>query len=126
MTIESTVFIVVCRAKLNRAPVTFSSPDYVGSLTVDEEILERLGVHKYEKVLVVNRTNGNRFETYVLPGQRGKREIGLNGGAALLGKVGDIVGFVAFATIAEAAAVNFKPKVIELDSDGRIVDIEQD
>lgn len=125
MTSNETDFLTVCRAKLNRAPVTFSCQDYVGSLTVDVEILEALGVHKYEKVLVVNRTHGQRFETYIIPGERGKREIGLNGGAALLGQVGDVIGFVVFGTINAKAIVHFEPKVVELAPDGRIVEIEQ-
>lgn len=106
------MLIQICKAKLNRAKVTSTQIDYHGSLTIDKELLEELNVFDNEKVLVVNLTNENRFETYVIPGERGKREIGLNGGAAKLGKVGDTIGFLAFAIMTEDEAINFKPKII--------------
>ena len=117
--------ITVCKAKLNRARVTSAKVKYRGSLTVDAEILEKLNVYEYEKVLVVNLTNRKRFETYIIGGERGRREIGLNGGAALLGRVGDEIGFVAWAQIDERSANNFKPKVVELLDNGTIIELEK-
>ena len=115
----------VCKAKLNKCIVTESKSNYSGSLTVDQEILERLNIYNYEKILVVNLSNGKRFETYAISGEYGSRTIGLNGGAAHMGKVGDIIGFVAFASIEEEEIVNFKPKVIEITEEGKIKVIKQ-
>lgn len=115
----------ICKAKLNRAKVTSANVEYHGSLTVDQEILERLNIFENEKVLLVNLSNSNRFETYVMAGERGKREIGLNGGAALLGKVGDTIGFASFALMTEEEAKNFTQKIVSLDEHGMIVSIKE-
>ena len=84
---------LMCKAKLNKATVTKCKRNYSGSIAIDSRVLKELNIHPYEKVLVVNRNNGNRFETYVVPAEKGVVE--LQGGAALLGKVGDIIGFLA-------------------------------
>ncbi|HAF30881.1 MAG TPA: aspartate 1-decarboxylase [Bacteroidales bacterium] len=117
--------IILCKAKLNRAKVTQASESYHGSLTIDKEIMDLLKVYPYEKVLVVNIDNGNRFETYLIPGEYGKREIGLNGGAAKLGKVGDTIGFVVFGIYPEEIAIGFKPIVYTLEENGDLVEIKQ-
>lgn len=119
------MLLEICKAKLNRAQVTSVNVEYHGSLTVDQEILERLNIFDNEKILVVNLSNGNRFETYAMAGERGKREIGLNGGAALLGKVGDTIGFASFALMTEEEAKNFIPKIVSLDEKGKIVLIRE-
>lgn len=116
--------IQLCKAKLQRAIVTDANVDYHGSITIDKEILTILNVYDYEKVLVVNFNNGARFETYVIPGKWGKRDICLNGGTAKLGSVGDEIGFLCFKSISEKKATNFKPKIVSLDSTGSIVHID--
>ena len=83
--------------KLHRCTVTRADPDYVGSISVDSELLETAGILPYEKVLVVNVNNGERFETYTIEAPAGSKTIGVNGGAALLAKPGDTVLVIAYA-----------------------------
>lgn len=113
--------IVLCKAKLNKAVVTNCNVNYSGSIAIDSTVLEALKVYPYEKVLVVNRNNGARFETYVIPAERGVIE--LHGGTALLGKVGDTIGFLAFAIVDEAEANKWEPRIVELQPDGTITEI---
>lgn len=117
--------VQLCKAKLNKAVVTSANIDYSGSLSIDQDILDYLGVYNYEKVMVVNRDNGQRFETYIMAEKPGSRIIGLNGGAAKLGKVGDTIGFVAFCIVDESNAHLIKPKICELGSDGKIIEIKK-
>ncbi|MFC2140253.1 aspartate 1-decarboxylase [Candidatus Auribacterota bacterium] len=113
--------ISVCRAKIHRARVTGASVDYEGSLTIDEELMERVGIYPYEKILVANINNGNRFETYVIKGERGKRQICLNGATAKLGRIGDIIIILNFGQLEESEINQFKPKYITLDHDNNII-----
>ena len=113
--------IQLCKAKLQRAVVTDANINYHGSITIDKEILNALNVFEFEKVLVVNFNNGNRFETYVIPGIWGKREICLNGGTAKLGSVGDEVGFLSFKLMSEEEAIEFRPKIVSINKNGDII-----
>jgi len=83
--------IRLMHAKLHRVRVTEANVDYIGSITVDEELIEKVGILPLEEVEIVNLNNGKRFSTYVFPGEAGKREICPNGGAALLCQPGDIL-----------------------------------
>lgn len=114
--------IFLCKAKLNKARVSSCRPDYSGSIGVDKRVLKILNVRPYERVLVVNRDNGKRFETYVVPADEGVIE--LQGGAALLGQVGDIIGFLVFAAFDEEEANNFNPAIVELNDKKEIITIE--
>jgi aspartate 1-decarboxylase len=83
--------IRLMHAKLHRVTVTDANVNYVGSINIDQELLEKVGILPLEEVDIVNLTNGNRFSTYVFPGEPGKREICPNGGAALLCQPGDVL-----------------------------------
>jgi aspartate 1-decarboxylase len=103
--------------------VTQADLHYEGSLTVDEDLLDAAGIALFEKVQVVNVNNGARFETYTIPGIRGSRVVCLNGPAARLGQVGDMLIIITYGLLNEEEARDHKPKVIVLDDDNNIKDI---
>lgn len=113
--------IQLLKSKLHRATVTDSHVDYEGSLTIDMDLIEASGMHVYEKILCSNMANGARFETYVIPGERGKKEIVLNGAAAHLGKAGDRLTIMSFALTDRSQADGWKPTVIVLNEKNDIV-----
>lgn len=115
------MFLKMLRAKIHRATVTEADIDYVGSITIDPDLYEAVGLLPYEEVLVADLNNAQRFETYILPGQRGSGVMCVNGAAARLVHVGDriiIMGF-AFVTPEEAKAV--KPNVVLVNEKNQIV-----
>ena len=103
--------IEVLKAKLHRIKVTEACLDYEGSLTLDPDDMEAVGIFPYEKILCADVENGNRFETYAIAGARGSGVCCLNGAAARLGKVGDRLIVMAFARMSEDEAANWQPKV---------------
>jgi aspartate 1-decarboxylase len=109
------------KAKIHRATVTEANLNYVGSITIDEEILERVDILPNEKVQIVNNNNGARLETYVIPGKRGSGVICLNGAAARLVQPGDVVIIMSYAMMDEQTARTHKPKIALLDEQNRIV-----
>jgi aspartate 1-decarboxylase len=111
------------KAKIHRATVTEANLNYVGSITIDEEILERVDILPNEKVQVVNNNNGERLETYVIPGERGSGVICLNGAAARLVQPGDVVIIMSYAMMDEQTARTHKPKIALLDEQNRIVEM---
>ncbi len=115
------MLIEILKSKIHRARVTEANIDYEGSLTVDEELMEEVNLREFEKILVGNISNGNRFETYVIKGERGSGAICLNGATARLGEVGDILIVLAFARMDEEEAKYFHPKIIVLDQNNEIV-----
>ncbi len=112
--------VTMLRAKLHRIRVTEACLDYVGSLTVDEDIMDAVGLFNYEKILVANVDNGERFETYVIRGPRGSGVCCLNGAAAHKGKVGDKLIVMAWAQVPEEEARTFQPKIGVLDENNRL------
>ena len=113
------------RTKLLRAEVTGARLDYEGSLAIDSELMALVGMLPYEKILVGNIANGERFETYAIPAPAGTREICLNGATAHLGKVGDLLVVMTFAEATEEEAKNWKPRTVTLsDKNKRVVRIE--
>ncbi|TAJ21087.1 MAG: aspartate 1-decarboxylase [Planctomycetota bacterium] len=104
-------------AKIHNATVTEANVDYVGSVTIDEELLDRADIHENEKVLVVDNTNGVRLETYAIKGERGSGVIGMNGAAAKLVKPGDRVILMTFGISAEP----LKPRCLLVDDKNRFV-----
>jgi aspartate 1-decarboxylase len=112
-----------CLSKIHHARVTQADLHYEGSLTVDEDLLDAAGIALFEKVQVVNVNNGARFETYTIPGIRGSRVVCLNGPAARLGQVGDMLIIITYGLLNEEEARDHKPKVIVLDDDNNIKDI---
>ena len=108
-------------AKLHHLRVTQADMEYLGSLTIDEELMEAVGLVSSEKILVANLDNGKRLETYAIPGPRGSRIACLNGAAAYMGKVGDRLIVMAFAQVEAEEAAAVQPRVVRLDADNRIV-----
>jgi len=105
------VTVTLLRSKIHRIRVTEACLDYVGSLTVDADIMDAVGLFKNEKILCADVENGNRFETYVIPGARGSKVCCLNGAAAHKGKVGDRLIVMAFAQMTPEEAAVHEPKV---------------
>ena len=110
-------------SKIHRATVTDANLNYVGSITIDEELMEKANLLVGQKVDIVNINNGERFSTYVIKGKRGSREICLNGAAARKVHVGDKIIIIAYASMDLEEAKSFKPKVIIVDDKNEIVEI---
>ncbi|MDP2359907.1 MAG: aspartate 1-decarboxylase [bacterium] len=110
----------ILKSKIHKARVTATNLDYNGSLAIDPGIYEACGMVAFEKVLVGNLTNGQRFETYLIPAERGSREVSPNGGVARLCQPGDQLVVMSFAWV--DAQDRPLPQVIVLDGDNRIVD----
>ncbi len=106
------MFVTVLKSKIHRASVTESNLNYIGSITIDENLMEATNIIENEKVLVVNNNNGARFETYVIRGERGSGVICINGSAARLVQEGDIVIIMSFAMMPFEEAKSFKPAVV--------------
>ena len=113
--------ITLLKAKIHRAVVKQADLDYVGSITIDSELLEQSGILEYEKVEIADIDNGNRFETYVIAGEAGSGIICLNGAAAHLVSIGDKVIIMAYAQMTPEEARGHKPTVIFVDQDNKIV-----
>lgn len=112
---------IMLSGKIHTARLTGCELDYEGSLEIDPELLAAAGILPFEKILVVNRNNGERLETYAIPGQPGSRRFCLNGPAAYKGKVGDIVTIMAFSICSPDEATSIRPKIIVLNQDNVIV-----
>lgn len=107
--------------KIHRATVTEANLNYVGSITIDEDLLAAAGILPGEKVQIVNNNNGARLETYTIPGKRGSGVICLNGAAARCALEGDIVIIIAYAQMDEKEAKALEPKVVLVDKQNHIV-----
>jgi aspartate 1-decarboxylase len=116
----------MCKSKIHRATVTQSELYYEGSLTVDSDLLDAADILPYERVQVCNVNNGERFETYIIPGKRRSGTICLNGAAARLGSVGDELIIITYGTYSEEELKSYKPTVLLLDKQNKIVDIKKD
>lgn len=108
------------KAKIHRATVTDSNLDYQGSITIDENLLDKTGIIPYEQVDIYNITNGERFTTYAITGPRDSGTICINGAAAHKAKRGDLVIIVSYAAFDEKELENFSPKVAFVDENNRI------
>ena len=108
------------KSKIHRATVTEANVNYVGSITIDKELMDAVGILPNEQVQVVDNNNGSRLVTYAIPGEPGSGVICLNGAAALLVNVGDIVIIMAFAGMTEDEAKKHNPKVILVDENNKI------
>ncbi|MDD6483043.1 MAG: aspartate 1-decarboxylase [Clostridiales bacterium] len=116
--------LTMLKSKIHRATVTEAELDYVGSITIDKNLLEASGILEYEKVLVVDITNGSRLETYTIAGERGSGIICLNGAAAKLINKGDTVIIMAFADMDEKEAKEYKPTVVFVDDENKVKSIK--
>jgi aspartate 1-decarboxylase len=108
------------KAKIHRATVTESNLNYVGSITIDENILDAVDMMPNEKVQIVNNNNGARFETYIIPGRRGSGVMCLNGAAARLVQEGDTIIVISYAMFDETEVKNHQPKVAIMDKNNMI------
>ena len=108
------------KSKIHRATVTGSSLEYEGSLTIASDLMRQVGLVAYERILCSNMANGNRFETYAIPGKAGSGQIVLNGAAAHLGKKGDLLTIMSFTSATKAKARKWTPRIIVLGKGNRI------
>jgi aspartate 1-decarboxylase len=118
------LFINILKSKIHRAVVTGADLNYVGSITIDEDLMDAADIIENEKVQVVNNNNGQRFETYVIPGERGSKMICLNGAAARLVQPGDVIIIISYGLVEKDKAKAYTPKIIFLDDDNNIVEIK--
>jgi aspartate 1-decarboxylase len=110
----------MCKSKIHRATVTGADLNYIGSITIDPELMEAADLLEFEQVHVVDVDNGARFETYVIPGERGRGEICLNGAAARLVHPGDRVIIISYGQYSEAEMEGYRPRFIFVDEENRI------
>jgi aspartate 1-decarboxylase len=131
--------IEMLKSKIHRAKITQAEVDYIGSITLDFDLIEAAGLHEYEKVTIADVTNGNRFETYVIAGEKGSGVVCLNGAAAKCVNVGDYVIIMAYARFEEnEIKAGHHPKVVFVDDlnkisllthyekHGRLADLQSD
>ncbi|GKX49912.1 aspartate 1-decarboxylase [Budvicia aquatica] len=112
--------LTMLKSKIHRATVVQAELDYIGSITVDQDLLDASGILEYEKVQIVNINNGSRFETYTITGQRGSGLICLNGAAARHVQVGDKIIIMCYAQLTPEEAQSHQPKVIFVDDNNGI------
>ena len=115
------MFITLLRSKIHNAVVTGCNIEYEGSIEIDNELLDAAGIRVFEKVLISDINNANRFETYVIPGKRGSGQIALNGAAAHLVEKGDRIIIFAFAHMEPSEADIFRPNIIILNEKNKIL-----
>jgi aspartate 1-decarboxylase len=108
----------VLRSKIHRAYITDANADYIGSIIIDRELMEKVDLWEFEKVLICDVTNGNRWETYVLPGERGSGTVSVQGAGAKLCNKGDCVIILSF----EVSDKPIEPKMILVDQDNQFVE----
>jgi aspartate 1-decarboxylase len=112
--------VCLLKSKIHRATITDGNLQYEGSLTVASDLMEKCGLIPYERILCSNQANGNRFETYAIPGEPGSGQIVLNGAAAFQGKKGDLLTIMSFAHVDKEQTKAWKPRVIVLGKGNRI------
>ncbi|ENQ3077791.1 aspartate 1-decarboxylase [Bacillus sp. JJ864] len=117
------MFRTMMRAKLHRGTVTEANLNYVGSITIDEDLMDAVGIVENEKVQIVNNNNGARLETYVIKGERGTGVICLNGAAARLVQPGDKVIIICYGLVSEEKVLTHIPKIAVLDDNNQIVEM---
>ncbi len=115
------MLVNMLKGKIHRAKVVQAELDYVGSITIDEELLEAAGIYEYEQVQIVDVNNGNRFETYTIAGERGSGLICLNGAAARQVQVNDKIIIMSYAVMDEEERKSNPPKVVFVDDHNKIV-----
>jgi aspartate 1-decarboxylase len=112
------------KSKIHRCRITDSDLHYVGSITVDEDLLEAADIREHEQVHVVDVDNGARFETYTIAGRRGSGEVKVNGAAARLVHTGDTVIVISYASYSDAELATYEPRVVHVDADNSIVTVD--
>lgn len=117
------MYRVIYKSKIHRATVTDANLNYVGSITIDRDLMEAADIFENEKVQVVNNNNGSRLETYVIPGERGSGIVCLNGAAARHAHPGDIVIIISYGYYENDEAQNVKPKAVIVDEKNKIKEV---
>ncbi|KWW11319.1 MULTISPECIES: aspartate 1-decarboxylase [Peribacillus] len=117
------MFRTMMNGKIHRARVTEANLNYVGSITIDEDIIDAVGILPNEKVAIVNNNNGARLETYVIAGERGSGVVCLNGAAARLVQPDDIVIILSYVLVAEEKLKDHKPKVAIMNEENKIIEL---
>ena len=117
------MFIQVLKSKIHRVTVTEARLDYIGSITIDEDLLDAAGILPGERVYIVNNNNGARLDTYTIPGERGKGTICLNGAAARMVQPGDKIILMAYAQVTPEEAEELKPRVLFVDDKNQVTKI---
>ena len=117
---DDNVYIEVLKSKIHRVKITGADLNYVGSIELDEDLIEGSGLMENEKVQVLNINNGERFETYVIKAGRGTGTVCLNGPAARKGEVGDILIVVSYALMTQEKARQYKPQIVFPDSENKV------
>lgn len=117
------MIIEVLKGKIHRATVTDADLNYMGSLTLDEDLMDAARLKEYEKIQVLDITNGNRIETYIIRGERGSGEVCINGAAAHLVDKGDLVIIVSYCQLNEKEYINYKPIIVHVDDSNRILSV---
>lgn len=115
------MLIHLLKSKIHRARVTGASLDYEGSLTIDEDLMEKVGLRRFERILCSNLANGERFETYAIPGARASGAIELNGATAHLGQIGDRLTIMSYTEVDEAESRRWQPRIIVLGENNAVV-----
>ena len=113
--------IELLKSKIHRATVTDANLDYVGSLTLDPILMQEANLNQYEKIHVLNITNGNRLITYIIKGESGSGEVCINGAAAHLVSKGDLVIIAAYCSLSEGDAKNFEPTIVHVDNQNNVI-----
>ena len=117
---------IMMKSKIHRATVTQADLDYVGSVTLDAELMEAADLLEGEQVAIVDITNGARIETYVIPGPAGSGAIGINGAAAHLVHPGDLVIIMSYAVMSDSEARALEPRVVHVDENNRVLKLGND
>src|SRR5581483_2364937 len=115
----------MCKGKIHRATVTQANLNYVGSITIDQDLLDAANIYPYEKVQVVNINNGSRLETYTIAGARGSGVICLNGAAARLTSEGDLVIIISYAQFNEEEIRSLEPRIVFVNEQNQIVETKE-
>ena len=113
------MLLTIFKSKIHRATITEANLNYVGSITIDEDLLDAANLMEGEKVQIVNNNNGERIETYVIKGERGSGQVCLNGAAARKAEVGDVVIIISYALMTPEEAKGFSPTVVFPDEQNR-------
>lgn len=116
------MFLQIFKSKIHRARVTEANLNYVGSITIDEALMEAANLMEGERVQIVNNNNGERLETYVIKGERGSGQICLNGAAARKAEIGDVVIIIAYAWMTPEEAGTYKPATVFPDENNQLND----
>ena len=116
----NSLFIEMLKGKIHRATVTEADLNYIGSLTLDEDLMDAAGLREYEKIGVLDITNGNRIDTYIISGERGSGKVCINGAAAHLISKDDLVIIVAYCQLNETEVQIHKPKIVHVNSENHV------